>query len=93
MHYCRSLKFAERPDYSFLRKLFSDLFEKLNFKRDYVYDWCKLDHSIIFENGTMSLAIRNQHSDLESPYFTLMSGDLDSKLDLGDIELKIEEED
>jgi hypothetical protein len=31
MHYCRSLKFTDRPDYTFLKKLFSDLMDKLGY--------------------------------------------------------------
>lgn len=31
MHYCRSLKFTDRPDYTFLRKLFTDLMDKLGY--------------------------------------------------------------
>jgi hypothetical protein len=45
MHYCRSLKFADRPDYKFLKKLFTDLMDKLGYQRDYIYDWCKLKHT------------------------------------------------
>ena len=35
----RELKFTEKPDYSFLRKLFRDLFVKEGFVLDYEYDW------------------------------------------------------
>ena len=48
MHYVRSLKFADRPDYIFLRKLFSDLMDKLGLKKDYIFDWCKLKHTVKF---------------------------------------------
>eukprot|EP01084_Bolivina_argentea_P249347 417371_1 len=37
--YCRSLKFDEKPDYKYLRKLFTDLYFKRKYKIDYVYDW------------------------------------------------------
>ena len=40
--YCRNLKFDEKPDYAFLKKLFKDLFEKLGFEYDNIYDW-KID--------------------------------------------------
>jgi hypothetical protein len=39
MNYCRNLKFEDRPDYSYLRKLFKDLFYKLGYEYDYVFDW------------------------------------------------------
>lgn len=38
-NYVRSLRFDERPDYSYLRKLFRDLFIREGFVYDYVYDW------------------------------------------------------
>ncbi|XP_014260607.1 casein kinase I isoform X2 [Cimex lectularius] len=37
--YCRSLRFEERPDYSFLRQLFQTLFQRELFTYDYVFDW------------------------------------------------------
>lgn len=37
--YCRSLKFEDKPDYSYLRKLFKDLFFKEGYQCDYVFDW------------------------------------------------------
>jgi hypothetical protein len=37
--YCRNLKFEEKPDYSYLRKLFKDLMYRSNFENDYNYDW------------------------------------------------------
>eukprot|EP00928_Gymnodinium_smaydae_P050005 TRINITY_DN33615_c0_g1_i1.p1 TRINITY_DN33615_c0_g1~~TRINITY_DN33615_c0_g1_i1.p1 ORF type:complete len:384 (+),score=76.11 TRINITY_DN33615_c0_g1_i1:88-1239(+) len=37
--YCRSLQFADRPDYDHLRRLFRDLFERRGFERDWLYDW------------------------------------------------------
>jgi hypothetical protein len=39
MTYCRNLKFDERPDYDYCRKLFSDLMNKLNYRADFIYDW------------------------------------------------------
>jgi len=39
MHYCRQLKFEDRPDYVYLRKLFKDLFYRMGFEYDYIFDW------------------------------------------------------
>ena len=39
MHYCRSLRFEDRPDYGFLRKMFKELMVKENIEYDYVFDW------------------------------------------------------
>lgn len=37
--YCRNLRFDEKPDYTYLRKLFKDLFKRSGYEQDYVYDW------------------------------------------------------
>lgn len=36
---CRSLRFDDKPDYSYLRKLFRDLFVREGFQYDYIFDW------------------------------------------------------
>ncbi len=43
IRYCRNLKFDEKPDYDYLKKLFRDLFAHMGFKHDYIYDWVQLD--------------------------------------------------
>ena len=37
--YCRSLEFADKPDYSYLRKMFKDLFFREGFADDHNFDW------------------------------------------------------
>ncbi|KAI8057994.1 kinase-like domain-containing protein, partial [Syncephalis plumigaleata] len=39
LNYTRSLRFDDKPDYSYLRKLFRDLFIREGFQYDYVFDW------------------------------------------------------
>ena len=39
MDYVRGLKFEDRPDAQFLRKLFKDLFYRLGYEHDYIFDW------------------------------------------------------
>ena len=41
--YTRSLRFDDKPDYSYLRKIFRELFARESFHYDYVFDWtvCK----------------------------------------------------
>jgi casein kinase I family protein HRR25 len=39
LDYARGLAFEAEPDYSYLRKLFRDLFGCEGYQRDYVYDW------------------------------------------------------
>ena len=38
LNYTRSLRFDDKPDYSYLRKLFRDLFVREGFQYDYVFD-------------------------------------------------------
>lgn len=39
LNYCRQMYFEQRPDYCYLRKLFRNLFHRLGFTYDYVFDW------------------------------------------------------
>ncbi|KAE8223597.1 hypothetical protein CF326_g8170, partial [Tilletia indica] len=43
---CRSLRFDDKPDYSYLRKLFRDLFVREGFQYDYVFDWSIQQRSV-----------------------------------------------
>lgn len=38
-NYVRSLRFDEKPDYQFLRKIFRDLFTREGYEYDLCYDW------------------------------------------------------
>eukprot|EP00826_Nyctotherus_ovalis_P011099 TRINITY_DN12899_c0_g1_i10.p1 TRINITY_DN12899_c0_g1~~TRINITY_DN12899_c0_g1_i10.p1 ORF type:complete len:244 (+),score=44.12 TRINITY_DN12899_c0_g1_i10:156-887(+) len=51
LHYCRSLKFEEEPDYRMLKKMFSDLFSRKGYDRKFDYDWniLKLDLDLLLE--------------------------------------------
>ncbi|VVC28472.1 Protein kinase domain,Protein kinase-like domain,Protein kinase, ATP binding site,Serine/threonine- [Cinara cedri] len=39
--YCRSMKFTETPDFTYLRQLFKQLFDFKGFDYDYIFDWTK----------------------------------------------------
>jgi serine/threonine protein kinase len=39
LNYCRTLRFDEKPDYSYLRQLLRNLFHRQGFTYDYVFDW------------------------------------------------------
>jgi hypothetical protein len=39
LNYVRSLRFDDKPDYAYLRKLFRDLFLREGYQYDYVFDW------------------------------------------------------
>nr|GMD26941.1 casein kinase I-like [Ipomoea batatas] len=51
-HYCRSLRFEDKPDYSYLKRLFRDLFIREGYQFDYVFDWTILKYPHI--GGTSS---------------------------------------
>ena len=56
MHYCRNLQFEQRPDYSYLRKLFKDLFYKLGYEYDYIFDW------MIFKKRIMEVKMNEKET-------------------------------
>lgn len=39
MNYIKTLRFDDKPDYPYLRKIFRDLFKRENYRYDYVFDW------------------------------------------------------
>eukprot|EP01013_Petalomonas_cantuscygni_P004876 TRINITY_DN15335_c0_g1_i1.p1 TRINITY_DN15335_c0_g1~~TRINITY_DN15335_c0_g1_i1.p1 ORF type:complete len:338 (-),score=69.41 TRINITY_DN15335_c0_g1_i1:348-1361(-) len=39
LNYVRSLRFEDKPDYQYLRKLFRDLFLREGYQMDYIFDW------------------------------------------------------
>lgn len=43
LNYCRSLGFEDKPDYQYVRKLFRDLFVRLGYTMDYMFDWIIMD--------------------------------------------------
>ncbi|CAG9334138.1 unnamed protein product [Blepharisma stoltei] len=45
LNYCRELKFEDKPDYGYLRRLFKDLFVREGYEYDYVFDWTLLNYS------------------------------------------------
>mmetsp|Transcript_26471 Transcript_26471/g.26118 ORF Transcript_26471/g.26118 Transcript_26471/m.26118 type:complete len:271 (-) Transcript_26471:19-831(-) len=40
INYCKALRFEDRPDYSYLKRLFKDLFFRENYQYDFMFDWC-----------------------------------------------------
>jgi casein kinase 1 len=43
MNYCKNLRFEERPDYSYLKRMLKDLFFRENYQYDYIFDWTILN--------------------------------------------------
>lgn len=69
MNYCRNLLFDEKPDYSFLKQLFSNLFLSKGYVRDYRYDWTdpdKVDTSVIDDKGIPLIYAKGKKTDKSS---------------------------
>jgi len=45
LNYCRALRFEDRPDYAYLRRLFKDLFSREGFENNGVFDWTQLNYN------------------------------------------------
>lgn len=45
IHYTRDLKFDDRPDYNFLKRLFKTIMEKEKYELDNEYDWYSIKKS------------------------------------------------
>ena len=39
LNYCGSLRFEDRPEYAYLKRLFMDLFKREDYEYDLVFDW------------------------------------------------------
>jgi len=39
LNYVRSLKFEDKPDYDFLRKIFKELYFRIGLEWDFMFDW------------------------------------------------------
>jgi len=58
--YTRSLTFDENPDYSYLRKLFRDLFAREGYKYDGLFDWTILKAQSEAEPEKLSAAVGSE---------------------------------
>lgn len=39
LQYCRDLKFEDKPDYNYLRRMFKELYHRKGYHADFVFDW------------------------------------------------------
>lgn len=61
LNYTRSLRFDDKPDYSYLRKIFRDLFVREGFQYDYVFDWT------VYKYQKNAAAIAGVNGQLQAP--------------------------
>lgn len=59
-NYLKSLKFAEEPDYNFLRRLLQDISKSQKFTIDFEYDWSR----------PLKLSVKPMRSDIKKNTFT-----------------------
>lgn len=67
LNYTRSLRFDDKPDYAYLRKLFRDLFVREGFQYDYVFDWTILKYQESMPQDKMAVAPQPQTSKDAAP--------------------------
>jgi len=69
MNYCRTLKFEDKPDYSYLRKMFKELFIREGFELDYMYDWTVQNpDGLNYDNGRISIQVNTSGTPVKVAY-------------------------
>lgn len=58
LNYCRALRFEDKPDYNYLRRLFKELFSREGFDPDAAFDWIK-----VLESQAMKQEIAAQEAE------------------------------
>eukprot|EP00826_Nyctotherus_ovalis_P006892 TRINITY_DN11681_c0_g2_i1.p1 TRINITY_DN11681_c0_g2~~TRINITY_DN11681_c0_g2_i1.p1 ORF type:complete len:243 (+),score=40.22 TRINITY_DN11681_c0_g2_i1:445-1173(+) len=80
LSYCRRMKFNERPDYVYIRRIFQELFIKQGYLHDGVYDWSQSDFSALKAAGgdggktkakDEGLSIRQEHVSTDVTTFNI----------------------
>lgn len=56
LNYCRALRFDDKPDYAYLRRLFRDLFFRQGYAADYRFDWTVLNYQARKQKDRVSKA-------------------------------------
>eukprot|EP00826_Nyctotherus_ovalis_P066380 TRINITY_DN9801_c0_g6_i1.p1 TRINITY_DN9801_c0_g6~~TRINITY_DN9801_c0_g6_i1.p1 ORF type:complete len:168 (-),score=65.30 TRINITY_DN9801_c0_g6_i1:83-586(-) len=78
-HYCRSLRFNDRPDYGVLKKMMRELMYREALKYDFLYDWTSLDPTSHLQKESSVKIYRDSSVNLEN------------KLEPAEVEAKTEE--
>lgn len=67
LNYTRSLRFDDKPDYSYLRKIFRDLFVREGYQYDYVFDWTVYKYQKNAQAAAQATAIQTALEDEDKP--------------------------
>ena len=67
LSYCRSLRFDDKPDYSYLRQLFRSHFLKQGYSYDFIFDWNLMKYVRCL---TYNCAIRTLHCIVHTASYT-----------------------
>jgi casein kinase 1 len=69
LNYCRTLKFEDKPDYSYLRKMFKELFIREGYELDYMYDWTLPNpEGLSYYNERIQIQINTNGTPVKVPY-------------------------
>lgn len=63
LNYTRSLRFDDKPDYLFLRKMMRDLFLRQNYSYDLIFDWTLLKNQAKKQQNSGNKQIKNDTND------------------------------
>lgn len=80
LNYCRSLRFDDKPDYSYLRRLFRDLFFRENFQPDFVFDWTTEKPAQLESNVAHEIEEVDEKKKLENPNLAYLKYEKDSPM-------------
>jgi casein kinase 1 len=68
LNYCRTLRFEDKPDYGYLRKMFKELFLREGYESDFMYDWTLPQNNFTFDNERIAININTSGNPIKVPY-------------------------
>ena len=95
LNYCRSLKFDDKPDYFFLRRMFRELLERRGDRFDYQYDWTLIQEERKFDNGKIKIELKENGENMGQSELEKLGGakiderSVNKESDGGDEEIEI----
>lgn len=66
INYCRALRFEDRPDYAYLKRMFKDLFARENYQYDFIFDWTILNFGGNSTTSNLSLGETSEQTGEEA---------------------------